>query len=329
MRGPLDLGFAWPSEQSMTSIAFSSYSPLALRDMPQPRPNDAPSDIDTSVFTFEDAFEDLLAESQGKELPDIKSRYEQRKLLRSMYPDGEPAYFWLHRLRSQGLLEDSGPAKLVKSLANNNWDQLHEELDRRAQEVWRAAFGEDEKNDTLRETKREHALSSEERNEERSCWERENSAEYEIEDLRAELHGHRNLRRVPNDFDELFSAIQSSFASDRSPWDSFMKLITEDHPTAPSSSEDKQLQKPGSDEKQVVTKDEYVDRFGYLHTKTLVKTLDGNGNEIGSHSHYTVRPAPKDNEHAQIGDKDKDKDGQESGTKVDGTAKAKTGWLWK
>ncbi|KAF4945180.1 hypothetical protein FGADI_12146 [Fusarium gaditjirri] len=322
MLGPLDLGFAWPSEQSMTSIAFSSYSPLALRDMPQPRPNDAPSDMDTSVFTFEDAFEDLLAESQGKELPDIKSRYEQRKLLRSMYPNGEPTYFWLHRLRLQGLLEDSGPAKLMKSLANNNWDQLHEELDRRAQEVWRAAFGEDDKNDALRETKRERAPSSEERNEERSRLDSESSPEYDVEDLRAELHGHPNLRRAPNDFDELFSAIQSSFANDRSPWDSFMKLITVDHPTPPSDSEEKQLQKPGSDEKQVITKDEYVDRFGYLHTKTLVKTLNENGNEIGSHSHYTVRPAPKDND-------DKDKDGQESGIKVDGSAKAKTGWLWK
>ncbi|KAH7244299.1 uncharacterized protein BKA55DRAFT_573584 [Fusarium redolens] len=328
MLGPLDLGFAWPSEQSMASIAFSSYSPLALRDMPQPRPNDAPSDIDTSIFTFEDAFEDLLAESQGKELPDIRSRYEQRKLLRSMYPNGEPGYFWLHRLRSQGLLEDSGPAKLIKSLANNNWDKFHEELDRRAQEVWRAAFGEDDdENDTWGETKRDHALSSEERNEERSRWNRENPPEYDIEDLRAELHGHRNLRRGPNDFDELFSAIQSSFASDQSPWDSFMKLITEDHPTTPSNREEKQLQKPGSDEKQVVTKDEYVDRFGYLHTKTLVKTLDENGNEIGSHSHYTVRPAPKENEPAQI--EDKNKEGQESGIKVDGSAEAKTGWFWK
>ncbi|KAI1046343.1 hypothetical protein LB505_008536 [Fusarium chuoi] len=321
MLGSLDLGFAWPSEQSITSIAFSSYSPLALRDMPQPRPNDAPSDIDTSIFTFEDAFEDLLAESQGKELPDLKSRYEQRKLLRSMYPNGEPAYFWLHRLRSQGLLEDSGPAKLMKSLANNNWDQLHEELDRRAQEVWRAAFGVDDRNNTSRD----HVPSSEERIEERSRLDRESQSEYDIEDLRAELHGHRNLRRAPNDFDELFSAIQSSFASDRSPWDSFMKLVTEDHPAAPSNSEEKQLQKPGRDEKQVVTKDEYIDRFGYLHTKTLVKTLDDNGNEIGSHSHYTVRPAPKDDELAQI----EDKDGQEPGAKVEGSAKAKTGWLWK
>ncbi|KAF4338237.1 hypothetical protein FBEOM_7878 [Fusarium beomiforme] len=328
MLGPLDLGLVWPSEQSMAAIAFSSYSPLALRDMPQPRPNDAPSDIDNTIFTFEDAFEDLLAESQGQQLPDIRTRYEQRKLLRSMFPNGEPEYFWLRRLRSQGLLEESGPTKLMKSVANSNWDQLHEELDRRAQAVWRAALGEDDdENDTFGDNKQDHALASEQRNEERNRLNRENQPQYDdIEGLRQELHGHRNLRRAPNDFDELFSTIQSSFASDQSPWDSFMKLITEDHPTS-SNREAKQLQKPEGDDKQMVTKDEYVDRFGYLHTKTLVKTLDENGNEIGSHSHYTIRPAPKEHMHAQVGDKDNH--GYDSGNEVNGSSKTKKGWFWK
>lgn len=130
MLAPLDLGFDWPSEQGMAAIAHSSYSPLALRDIPQPKPNDAPSDLDTSIFTFEDAFEDLLAVSQGQPLPDIRSRYEQRKLLRSMFPTGEPAYFWLRRLRSQGLLEESTPTRLMKSITEKNWDRFHQELDR-------------------------------------------------------------------------------------------------------------------------------------------------------------------------------------------------------
>jgi hypothetical protein len=87
------------------------------------------------------------------------------------------------------------------------------------------------------------------------------------------------------------------------------------------------LQEPESDEKQVVSKDEYVDRFGYLHTKTLVKTLDENGNEIGSHSHYTVRPAQKDDENARIGEQHKK--GQESGFKATGNLDIKKGWFWK
>ena len=103
-------------------------------------------------------------------------------------------------------------------------------------------------------------------------------------------------------------------------------MLNED-PAPPLNQDRKQLQKPASDEKQIVTKDEHVDRFGYLHTKTLVKTLDENGNEIGSHSHYTVRPALKDNENGQI--EEQGKDNQESGFKANGSLEAKKSWLWK
>ncbi|KAH7004003.1 hypothetical protein EDB82DRAFT_485783 [Fusarium venenatum] len=333
MLAPLDLGFGWPSEQGMAAIAYSSYSPLALRDMPQPKPNDAPSDIDPSIFTFEDAFEDLLAVSQGQSLPDIKSRYEQRKLLRSMFPTGEPGYFWLRRLRSQGLLEESVPTRLMKSVAEKNWDRFHQELDRSAQAVWRAALGEDEGADSFSaheqqhdENKRDVALSSQQRNRERIGLNQDIPTHHDVELLRDELHEGRSKRREPEHFDDLFSAIQSSFATGQSAWDSFVKLLNED-PAPPLNQERKQLQKPASDEKQVVTKDEYVDRFGYLHTKTLVKTLDENGNEVGSHSHYTVRPAPKDNANGQI--EEQGKDNQESGFKANGSLETKKSWLWK
>ncbi|KAM0200646.1 hypothetical protein ACHAPA_010150 [Fusarium lateritium] len=334
MLGPLDLGFSWPAEEGMSAVAQSSYSPLALRDIPQPRPNDAPSDLDTSIFTFEDAFEDLLTVSQGQPLPDIKSRYEQRKLLRSMFPNGEPGYFWLRRLRSQDLLEESGPSKLLKSAANQNWDQFHQELDRSAQAVWRNVLGDDENEsgrtfgnpERYERNNRGDAVSSHQRNEERYRHNERNSASYEIEELRDELHGNWKHQRQADDFDDLFSAIQSSFANGHSAWDSFIKLINEDRPT-PLKREFKPLQEPESDEKQVVSKDEYVDRFGYQHTKTLVKTLDENGHEIGSHSHYTVRPAPKKSETARIGEQDKD--GQESGFKATGNMELKKGWFWK
>ncbi|CAJ0540607.1 Ff.00g076350.m01.CDS01 [Fusarium sp. VM40] len=336
MLGPLDLGFSWPAEEGMNAVTQSSYSPLALRDLPQPRPNDAPSDLDTSIFTFEDAFEDLLTVSQGQPLPDIKSRYEQRKLLRSMFPNGEPGYFWLRRLRSQGLVEESGPAKLLKSAANQNWDQFHQELDRSAQAVWRNVLNDDNdeeesggtfgNHEQYDRSKRGNTVSSHQRNEERYRHNEHNSASYEMDELRDELHGNQNRQRQANDFDDLFSAIQSSFANGHSAWDSFIKLINEDRP-APSKREHQQLQEPESDEKQVVSKDEYVDRFGYLHTKTLVKTLDENGDEIGSHSHYTVRPAQRNSENARIGEQDKE--GQESGFKATGNLDIKKGWFWK
>jgi hypothetical protein len=332
MLAPLDLGFDWPSEQGMAAIAYSSYSPLALRDIPPPKPNDAPSDLDTSIFTFEDAFEDLLAVSQGQPLPDIRSRYEQRKLLRSMFPTGEPAYFWLRRLRSQGLLEESTPTRLMKSITDKNWERFHQELDRSAQAVWRAALGEDEDEDSssfhghVDQNRRDVVMGSRRRNEKRFDSDQDDHTHHDTELLRDELHEGRNSRREAEHFDDLFSAIQSSFANGQSAWDSFVKFINDD-PAAPLSKEHRQLQKPADDEKQVVTKDEYVDRFGYLHTKTLVKTLDDNGNEVGSHSHYTVRPAPKDNETGRIEEQGKVE--REPDLKVNGSLETNKGWFWK
>ncbi|KAF5663681.1 hypothetical protein FHETE_7386 [Fusarium heterosporum] len=333
MLSPLNLGLSWPLEEGMSGLAYSSYSPLALRDMPQPRPNDATSDVDTSIFTFEDAFEDLLTVSKGQPLPDIKSRYEQRRLLRSMFPNGEPGYFWLRRLRSQGLLEESGPAKLLKSAADQNWDQFHQELGRSAQAVWRNILGdsEDEAQNQFNHESQEKsdqgdAVSSHQRNGARYRHNQQNPASYEVQELRDELHGHRNTRREADDFDDLFSTIQSSFANEHSAWDSFVKMINEDRPT-PLGKEHKQSQNAEGEEKQVVTKDEYVDRFGYVHTKTLVKTLDENGNEIGSHSHYTVRPAQKESENAHL--ENQGKEGQEPGFRANGNLEVKKGWFWK
>ncbi|RSL97440.1 hypothetical protein CEP52_010885 [Fusarium oligoseptatum] len=296
MFGPFEIEFGWPNERSMASVALSSYSPLALRDMPQPRPSDAPSNLDASIFTFEDAFEDLLAVSQGQPLPDITTRYEQRKLLRSMFPSGEPAWFWMRRLRSQGLLEDTGPSQWMKS-ANHNWEQFHRELDRRAANVWRAAMGEEEQQDRF------HGHNP----------------------LLEDSEQHRQRRREPDNFDEFFNSVQSSFSEAQSTWDSFVKSITEGHPS--SLDRGQQSDKPADDEKRVVTKDEYVDRFGYLHSKTTVKTLDEEGNEIGSETHYTVRPAEKDGKNAEPNEQAKD--GEGSGIKTEGRVETKAGWFWK
>ncbi|KAF4984551.1 hypothetical protein FZEAL_285 [Fusarium zealandicum] len=314
MFGPFEVDFGWHPEQSMASAALSSYySPLALRGLPQPRPSDAPSNLDASIFTFEDAFEDLLAVAQDQPLPEINSRYEQRKLLRSMFPTGEPAWFWLRRLRSQGLLEESGPSKLIKSAANYNWDQLHRELDRRATAVWQAAMGEQDRKD-----KHDDFHHREQRDED-DGFDGHNPL---IEDSEQ----NRQRRREADHFDDLFSSIQSSFSEAQSTWDSFVKSIIEPHPT----SFDKrpcQLEKPAEDEKQVVVKKEYVDRFGYLHSKTTVKTLDEEGNEIGSQTHYTVRPADKDEQSTESKQQVKDSEG--SSIKAEGRVESNAGWFWK
>ncbi|KAM5353790.1 hypothetical protein ACJ41O_000440 [Fusarium nematophilum] len=313
MFGPFEIELGWPSHRGgVASVALSSYySPLALRDMPQPRPSDAPSNLDASIFTFEDAFEDLLAVSQGQPLPDITTRYEQRKLIRSMFPTGEPSWFWLRRLRSQGLLEDRHD-RLMRPVATYNWDEFHRELDRRAAQVWRAAMEEEEE-------EQEDAFDDFRRDERRE----EEDGFHSRNPLLEDSEQHRNRRREPDHFDDFFSSVQSSFSDAQSTWDSFVKSITE----GPHGSFDKRREsdKPAEDEKQVVTKDEYVDRFGYLHSKTTVKTFDAEGNEIGSQTHYTFRPAEKDE---QAGES-KEHDEEGSGIKAEGRVETKAGWFWK
>ncbi|KAH7140585.1 hypothetical protein EDB81DRAFT_655312 [Dactylonectria macrodidyma] len=296
MFGPFDMELSWP-DRSMASIALSPYSPLALRSLRQPVPSDAPSNLDTSIFTFEDAFEDLLAVSQGQPLPAISARYDQRKLLRSMFPDGEPAYFWLRRLKSQHLLDLPGPSQVLAQVADSNWDYFHRELDRRAANVWRAVTGENSRTsrDFPEDDDRFPGLSRE-------------SAEFE--------YSHRR-RGEPDHFDDFFSSIQSSFSNSQSSWDTFVKSMTD----GPSTSLEKLHQDKALDKKGEVTKDEYVDRFGYLHSKVTVKTLDEDGNQIGSETHYTVRPADKQPDESDDDDK--------SGIHAQGRVQTKTGWLWK
>ncbi|KAK7403187.1 hypothetical protein QQX98_011051 [Neonectria punicea] len=281
---------------SMASMTLSAYSPLTLRSLPQPVPSDIPSNLDSSIFTFEDAFEDLLAVSQGQPLPDITVRHDQRKLLRSMFPDGEPAYFWLRRLRSQGLLDMPSPSQVLAQAADANWDYFHRELDRRAANVWRAVAGEDSRDS--------RDIFDDDDNFPGSF--RENP---------------RRRHREPDHFDDFFSSIQSSFSNPQSSWDSFVKSITD----GPSTPIDKVQHDGVVDKNQEVTKDEYVDRFGYLHSKITVKTLDEDGNQIGTQTHYSFRPADKPS-----GDfKDDSKDEDKSGIHAEGRVETKTGWLWK
>lgn len=138
-----------PLDSQVRSIIWSpTYSPLSLRSLPQPVPKDLPEGAE-SLFTFEDAFEDLLTVSQGQPLPNIYEKLGQRKLLKQVFPAGEPSHCWLRRLESQGLLRwrsetmhepDNEPPKPrhVPDPKPHDWDTLHSELARRRAEVWDA-----------------------------------------------------------------------------------------------------------------------------------------------------------------------------------------------
>lgn len=251
----------------IADIAASSYSPASLSHLRAPVPRDLPSGCDANVFTFNDAFEDLLEMSQGKPLPAIQTRYEQSKVLKRLYPKGEPTWVWVQRLQSQGLAEWPSPW-LSPLLMPSNWDHLHQELERRAADVWRSVRAVPEQESALPKQQPERDVYG------ADSWRQKDD----------EGHQTQNSSRSPESFDELFSWIQSGFKQAESGFDAFAKAIN----SSPNESKD------GSKDKRIETKDEYVDRFGYLHTTTKIKIVNEKGEEVGSETYKTIRPVDKD-----------------------------------
>ncbi|KAL6864324.1 hypothetical protein J3F83DRAFT_160577 [Trichoderma novae-zelandiae] len=344
-----------PLALDTVSVASWSYSPLNLRHLKQPVPNDLPPQCDSSVFTFEDAFEDLLAVSQGRPLPDIKSRYNQRQLLRQMFSNGEPTWFWLRRLESQGLLrrptrdelyrrpnfglleddDDDGADWGLSRSGWSDWSRLHEELDRKAAEVWSRAAASEKSQDG-----QSHG---------NGFFDEVHQVFKQLEDSfhgrnrpRKEDHDGQHQKSLPDHFDDLFSSLSSSVAEGHKTWDAFVKSITDSSHKAdnrPVSSDSAAASLPPSTSeekvydngiKEVVTRDEKVNSFGYLTTTVTKKTYDKNGNEIGTETHFTMRPADRthridaggSSDASVIERADTDSDDQQTQDK-------KSGWFWK
>ncbi|KAL7894192.1 hypothetical protein HDV63DRAFT_390034 [Trichoderma sp. SZMC 28014] len=332
-----------PSALDTVSVASWSYSPANLRHLQQPVPNDLPAQCDSSVFTFEDAFEDLLTVSQGRPLPDIKSRYNQRQLLRQMFSHGEPTWFWLRRLESQGLLRRPSRDELYRpqnfglledhvepafTEPNwNDWSKLHEELDRKAAEVWKGVTDREEDNGQPKS----HSFFDDVH----QTFKQLEDTFYGRNDSHQEERSNQHQKRLPDHFDDLFSSLSSTFAEGHKTWDTFVKSITDHKPVSyetpasqlPSSTEEKVYD---NGNREVVTRDEKVNSFGYLTTTITKKTFDKNGNEIGTETHFTMRPAEKTQNARALknGDSnvieraDADADNQQVQDK-------KSGWFWK
>ncbi|QYT02707.1 hypothetical protein H0G86_009702 [Trichoderma simmonsii] len=336
-----------PPALDTVSVASWAYSPANLRHLRQPVPNDLPPQCDSSVFTFEDAFEDLLAVSQGQPLPNIKSKYKQRLLLRQMFSNGEPTWFWLRRLESQGLLRRPTREELYfqprhfgiwgddaeSEFPNSNWNdwsKLHEELDRKAAEVWNSVAASEQSNgqsqtngtsffDEVRQTFKQLDDSFHGRNKSHQ-----------------DDHGDQHQKSLPDHFDDLFSSLGSTFAEGHKTWDTFVKTITDNKPvstdtsSSPSSTSEEKVYDNGN--KEVVTREEKVNSFGYLTTTVTKKTYDKNGNEIGTETHFTMRPADqtqkieagRNNDTNVIERADTDADAE-----VPQTQDKKSGWFWK
>lgn len=276
-----------PSPMNMldvADIAASAYNPSALTHLPRPVPKDLPHGFDSSVFTFNDAFEDLLEVSRGNALPSIKSRYDQSCLLKRMYPDGEPTWFWIQRLQSQGLVDVPSPW-IQPMISGANWDRLHRELEQKAGDVWRnlrsAWDAESQKHPT---SESEKPKPSE------GWWGDRESIKFSEDE-----------KKGPNDFDELFSWVQSGVKQAESGFNTFVKTLDGRGPQG--NTEDPNTRR-------VETTDEHVDRFGYLHTTRKVKIIDSDGKEIGTEIYKTIKPANTKDDDAKDGSsssKDKDR----------------------
>ncbi|KAL7789824.1 hypothetical protein V8C37DRAFT_385840 [Trichoderma ceciliae] len=334
-----------PLALDTVSVASWAYSPANLRHLRQPVPNGLPPQCDSTIFTFEDAFEDLLAVSQGQPMPDIKSRYNQRRLLGQMFSNGEPTWFWLRRLESQGLLRRPTRDELYSprnfspledhvepevSTSNwNDWSKLHEELDRKATQVWKGVTSS-EKTDG-------RANSHDFFDEAHQTFKRLEDGFYGRGESHQEGHDGQPQKRLPDHFDDLFSSLSSSFAEGHKTWDAFVKSITDDKPVStnnsvslPANSSEEKVYDNGN--REVVTRDEKVNSFGYLTTTVKKKTYDKDGNQIGTETHFTLRPADKTHKNEIKANSDAnfiERQDEDADTDDQQTQDKKSGWFWK
>ncbi|KAG5941875.1 hypothetical protein E4U59_001514 [Claviceps monticola] len=279
-----------PASSKQTNMVIRSiissgfYSPTALGHLRRPVPNDLPPELDAKVFTFQDAFEDLLVASKGQDLPDIRSRHQQRQLLWNMFPTGEPTWFWLRRLESQRLVRPVDPFAFI-AMHNPTWSTVFEEEPHlKAMDLWGSGQTDDNSgygttNIGLFERMR-RALAEMERGIFGNSSGTDDAKRWD------EGKQHRGLANL----DDLFSEVSSRFRDSQSSWDAFFKNVfhTEnsdlrDKSQGPLTHRDKQ--------EVVTTEKEHVDRFGYLHKTVTRKMLDAEGKEVGVETYVTVRPA--------------------------------------
>ena len=338
----------WPTARLWQRfVLYSPYSPINLRHLPQPIPNDLPPDVDPDTFTFEDAFEDLLSEASGRQMMDLRRRSEARHLLQEMFPQGEPGFFWLRRLQSQGLLHKDYHAALDHPRVE--WERprtMEEWVERRRQELirdwedardaspkeaghgpsWSDWFDKDitiNFGDMVRKADRAfkdlaHAINEASQNNSQPA------------DASKERTSSEASSKEPETEGDLFSVISSAFADADKSLSTFFKTFTDGSvKTDFSTSFEKQEKYSNSEgddsksERTVKSTEEHVDEYGNLHTKTEIKRLSADGQEIGRETHYSIRPVPQNT-------KDSEANGDETEHIPRNVESQKaSGWFWK
>lgn len=89
---------------------LSPYSPYNLRHLPQPVPAGV-SPEDADLFDFEDAFEDLLAVSSGRDLMDLRNQADRKRRILDSFHFGEPPMLWVNWLSARRLLPEPLPSR--------------------------------------------------------------------------------------------------------------------------------------------------------------------------------------------------------------------------
>ncbi|KAG5982215.1 hypothetical protein E4U55_002198 [Claviceps digitariae] len=314
-------------------ISSAAYSPLALGHLPQPVPNDLPLGLNSKVFTFQDAFEDLLVASKGQKLPDIRSRYQQRQHLWRTFPDGEPGWFWLRRLQSQGLVRPFDPFTFI-NLYQPDWSTLHEERRREAAvDPWGNSHSEDSTIPTPAPAPT-HAIMAAAAFAALGTLEKMHKLLFDLKTTEKSIDNARHHDTALVNKPQLIESAKnySDFCAQMRPlleeqdftWDTFMKLVGDMEEKGGFHDENQPFPSAGIDKKDVVTTEkEYVDRFGYLHKTVTRKTLNAEGKEVCSETHVTIQPADK-----HINNVDGEESNQQSSSETQKGAK-KTSWLWK
>lgn len=316
----------------------SRYSPPLLAFGPwNPRPRGMDPDMDPSLFTWVDAFEDLLAESSGMPMMDIRTRYNQNRVLRQKWPEMggiQGLVPWLQRLRSQGLslLERDvffGTTKLMES--KPTYTTGRPEL----------SAGQHDANAADQEPEKPRGSGAEQERQTES----DGSFFGELDkvlkvlnkvlddnltpqDSRRRTEHDNNTAQEPETETELYNAIQTAFNEARS-LSTFLKTLSEGGFASPvrKATTNDHSSNPHEDEsdKTEVSKAEFVDDNGNLHTKTITLRTSADGTRTTREETYSVRPAPKDKKPNNQNSKPVDTTITNDGD--DGSKGA--GWFWK
>ncbi|OHF00107.1 hypothetical protein CORC01_04515 [Colletotrichum orchidophilum] len=276
-------------------IIDSPYSPLRLRDLPQPAPRDLPNGEDPTLFGFEDAFEDLLMVSSGQGLPDIHERVRFRKEVRDSFPQGLPPMLWLHQLTRQGLWD--------------GWEPRPEVLDRAVSERWQRWL--QEQNNPFNEQRPHPPRIDSALDETGKPLTHENM---EQESLGRPEQDHRETEE-----DSYFSIMGSARLN------TSRETSTSTSPTPRTHSSTKDLTPQGLPQGwRVIEKvQEREDGKGNVHITKTVTTYNDRGEEVGKqterHSNYTWSAS-----FSTGGYKNRDQDQQENDRVND-----KGSWFWK